>query len=816
MNYKYLIMILWPTTITVLAYLFQKKVVEIRSVEGKKRNIIWQCVIGILFGILACLSVKYGIKKSNEIICVCDSLILSCGLVFGGPSGIVAGVIAGVFRWLSVGIGTSVFTQIDSSVACILAGIYAFLTRKYMFENKMPSWAMGFFIGSTLEIIHFSLMFFTEMNYLKETLAVLDAIAKPTIILNGTVVALIILIITLLAGERLFYDKKHGAKITQTVQAWLLGTVMVALVCSSVFSFSLQALIADMDTTTVIENTITDVKKDIRDASDDNLLKLTAKIADEVMAVEEISDELLLELAAEYEVNEINKVNNKGIITNSTTAEYLDYDMNSGEQSAEFMCLVAGTSRQYVQELMPVSYDDMTFMKYAGVRTKDGGFVQVGYTKNRFHDDIKERIALYAVNRHIGSNGYVVITDNRFNYESYGVECDIKYLSNDSGPDIFGKMLTGVDEYSIVKGNILNRDVYCMYTTSEDYYIIGVYPLDEAYFTRNIAMYANGFTEIIIFAILFVLIYVLIRVIVVNNIFKINKSLSDITGGNLDTVVDVRSNEEFSLLSNDINSTVDTLKRYIAEAASRIDAELQYARDIQASALPHIEPNFVGRKNYELHACMYTAKEVGGDFYDFYYVDDKHLAITVADVSGKGIPAALFMMTSKTMLRNMIESGMSVEEAMTLANERLCDGNEANMFVTVWAGVIDLETGHMEYGNAGHNFPAIRKADGTFEFLKCRPSMVMAGMEGIKYRKNEYDLEDGDTLYLYTDGVVEATNNSDELFGDDRLIASLNKSCSTDMTVEELCLSVKEDVDEFVDEAPQFDDITMLAIKYQK
>ena len=269
------------------------------------------------------------------------------------------------------------------------------------------------------------------------------------------------------------------------------------------------------------------------------------------------------------------------------------------------------------------------------------------------------------------------------------------------------------------------------------------------------------------------------------------------------------------MLSNDINSTVDTLKRYIAEAASRIDAELQYAKDIQASALPHIEPNFVGKDEYELYACMFTAKEVGGDFHDFYYVDENHLAITMADVSGKGIPAALFMMTSKTMLRNMIESGIPIEEAMTSANARLCENNDANMFVTVWAAIIDLRTGHMEFGNAGHNHPVIRKKDGSYEFLKSRPGMVLAGMDGVRYRRNEYQLEKGDILYLYTDGVTEATNINNELFGDDRLIDSLNKSYNENITMEEVCASVKKDVDVFVDEAPQFDDITMLAYKFR-
>lgn len=801
--------ILLPAAFAAGIYVLNKK-----KIFDRFNKYVRQAMIGIVFGIMACILATHGSKSSGELIRLSDSAILCSGLIFGGPAGIISGVVCSVYSYFASFLHWSEFVRNGLVFGSIVAGLYAAFARRFMFENKMPSWIMGFFVGITMEVIHFNLLFSADVNVFRDILSVLNTTTIPTVASNGIAVSVSILIITLIAGERVFIRTKSKARISQTVQAWLLGTVFVALIFSSMFTFSLQAMIANMDTESIMSDTISDVKKDITDASDDNLLKITKNIAADIMSENMTDSQELVRLAKAYNVDEISRIGRDGIIYATTNAKYMNFDMRQGEQSAEFMCLIENLQREYVQSLMPLSYDSSIHMKYAGVRTNDGGFVQVGYSESRFYNDIKERIALSAVNRHIGSKGYVVITDKNFTYQSYRSDSDILYLSDLSGPSIFGELIEGEEEYKILKGNILNRDVFCMYTTAEGYNIIGVYPLDEAYFTRNIALYANCFTEIIIFTVLFAVIYILIRVIVVNNIYKINRSLAEITGGNLDTVVDVRNNEEFSLLSNDINTTVDTLKRYIAEAASRIDAELEYARDIQASALPHIEPNFVGKDEYELYACMFTAKEVGGDFYDFYYIDDNHLAITIADVSGKGIPAALFMMTSKTMIRNMIESGMPIDEAMTLANERLCENNDASMFVTVWAAVIDLKTGHMEFGNAGHNHPAIRKKDGNYEFLKSRPGMVLAGMESVHYRRNEYELEAGDVLFLYTDGVTEATNINNKLFGDERLLETLEETYRDNISMEKVCLSVKKSVDEFVDEAPQFDDITMLAFRF--
>ena len=347
-----------------------------------------------------------------------------------------------------------------------------------------------------------------------------------------------------------------------------------------------------------------------------------------------------------------------------------------------------------------------------------------------------------------------------------------------------------------------------MFDEKEGFKIVAVYPYSEAMVSRDVSIRVFTVLQIVIFGALFVLIYILVRKLVVKNIHKVNHSLSAITEGKLDTVVDVRSHVEFDSLSNDINATVDTLKRYIKEAEERIDAELAFAKAIQHAALPSVFPPYPGRKEFDIYATMCTAKEVGGDFYDFYFLDDDNLAFVMADVSGKGIPAAMFMMQSKTIIKSCAESGMSVEQVLTVANEKLCEGNDAGMFVTAWMGILNVKTGKVLYANAGHCLPLVKRADGTYEYLKTRTGLVLAGMEGIRYRKYEIDLEPGDSIYLYTDGVTEATDANNVLYGDDRLHAVLEKY--KDAAPQVICDEVKRDVDAFVGEAPQFDDITML------
>ena len=266
----------------------------------------------------------------------------------------------------------------------------------------------------------------------------------------------------------------------------------------------------------------------------------------------------------------------------------------------------------------------------------------------------------------------------------------------------------------------------------------------------------------------------------------------------------------FQYMVSELNEYIQNLSRVTAEK-ERIGAELDVARHIQASMLPCIFPAFPERHEFDIYASMTPAKEVGGDFYDFFLVDDDHLALVMADVSGKGVPAALFMMISKTLLKSAAQSGLSPKAVLEKVNDQLCENNEAEMFVTVWLGILEISTGKMKCANAGHEYPAIMRRGGSFELFKDKHGFVLAGMEGARYREYELALDAGDRLVVYTDGVPEATNASNTLYGTDRMLRALN--AAEGGSCRQLLEALHRDVDEFAGGADQFDDITMLCIE---
>ena len=265
-------------------------------------------------------------------------------------------------------------------------------------------------------------------------------------------------------------------------------------------------------------------------------------------------------------------------------------------------------------------------------------------------------------------------------------------------------------------------------------------------------------------------------------------------------------------MQKSIINYMDNLTRVTAEK-ERIGAELNVATQIQASMLPCIFPAFPDRDEMDIYATMTPAKEVGGDFYDFFMVDDRHMAIVMADVSGKGVPAALFMVIGKTLIKDHTQPGRDLGEVFTEVNNILCESNENGMFITAFEGVLDLVTGEFRYVNAGHEMPFICKAGGSFAAYKIRPGFVLAGFEDMNYKAGSMTLDVGDLIFQYTDGVTEATNVENQLYGMERLEQVLNRV--KDRTPSEILPEVKKDIDAFVGEAPQFDDITMLCVEYK-
>ena len=285
-----------------------------------------------------------------------------------------------------------------------------------------------------------------------------------------------------------------------------------------------------------------------------------------------------------------------------------------------------------------------------------------------------------------------------------------------------------------------------------------------------------------------------------------------------DKLSTIRTKDEIQMLSESlltmelsINDYIQSITEITAEK-ERIGAELDIATGIQASMLPRDFDLYDSLKEFDLFATMTPAKEVGGDFYDFFLTDATHMALVMADVSGKGVPAALFMAKAKTALKTRALMGGGPGDILYDVNGQMCEGNEAELFVTVWLAIIDITTGKGLAANAGHEHPALCHKDGSFELVKYRHGPAVATMEGIPFREHEFELLPGDTLFVYTDGVTEATDANNELFGEERLTDSLNKN--PEAMPEELLANVKAGIDEFVGKAPQFDDITMLGFKF--
>ena len=266
-----------------------------------------------------------------------------------------------------------------------------------------------------------------------------------------------------------------------------------------------------------------------------------------------------------------------------------------------------------------------------------------------------------------------------------------------------------------------------------------------------------------------------------------------------------------SKMEVDMTNYLDTLRKVTAER-ERVGAELNVAKQIQADMLPSIFPAFPNRHDFDIYATMTPAKEVGGDFYDFFLVDETHLAMVIADVSGKGVPAALFMVIAKTLIKNRTLAGGTPAQILADVNDQLCEGNIAQLFVTVWLGILDLSTGKGVAANAGHEHPAVCRKDGAFELVEYRHSPAVATMEGMRFREHEFELRPGDTLFVYTDGVPEATDATPALYGCERMLKVLNNE--RNHPLRGMLHAVKADIDAFIGEAPQFDDITMLALTF--
>ncbi|MCQ2387784.1 MAG: SpoIIE family protein phosphatase [Clostridia bacterium] len=675
-----------PIALSVALYFVKKT--EFFSNLSKRTS---QVIIGVLFGIVAILGTELGVPVGDEVVTATanarDAAPLCAGLLFGGLSGIIAGIIGGVYRFVATYWGAGAYSQIACTVSTIFAGFFGAALRKYMFDDKMPTWPFGLATAVVMEVFHMTVLFLTHLENAEESFKIVQICTLPMIICNAFAVTVSIILIAIFS-KSFKMEKLKYKRITQQIQVWLLIVVVVAYFATTMFVYALQTGTVRRTSENIIEISLIDVKAELDDDTD----------------IENI-----------------------------------------------------------------------------------------------------------ATNRHVGTSGFIIVADSNKKIvsvtEKYKTDLLNKKLSDIGFEDIDKKK-----QDTSFETTVLNEKCFYMFTKDGDYYIISALSHNEVYATRDSSVYINSYMEVLVFALLFFIIYDLIKRKVVNNIRSVNNSLAKIIDGDLNISVDVNSSEEFCSLSKDINTTVHTLKHYIDEASARIDSELAFAKSIQHSALPSVFPAYPNIKEFDINASMFTAKEVGGDFYDFYMYGENKLMFLIADVSGKGIPAAMFMMRAKTLLKSLSETGRSLEEVFSMANDQLCSGNEAGMFVTAFMCALDIKTGHIDYINAGHNPPFVYRKDKGFSKIDCKAGFILGGMENIKYKMQSIDLCEGDKIFLYTDGVTEAINKNNELFGEDRLVSLLNRN--SDVDDDRFLDSVKYSVDAFVNGAEQFDDITMLLLSF--
>ena len=652
-------------------------------------------LIGLIYGGCAVAANHIGIDYGSLVLNVRDIAPLAAGLFFSPLSGLIAGFIGGVERFLAAQLwDIGVFTKYACSISTCLAGVLAAILNRKVYQGKRPSVTHAFFIGAVMEVFHMYAVLFTNRNEMQFAYYVVETAAIPMILFTAVGMLLCSIVIMRLSKES--SDIGWGVpeeKIPVTVlfQRALLVVTIGLFVFNFIVSYNLQTRLM---TENVSENLVylVNEKAAVYTESGGNLEKLKSHLKEQVD-----SNEFYL-------------------LVDRQTKDCVNYWSSEGGSPVS---------------LAPEDYEKIE--GYAG--------------KGTFRRELK----------------------------TYGIDVFISAVS-----------------------------------LGDRYLLAVVQASDPVFSSRTSSMYESTLSDILMFAVLYRLVALLAERLVVKNLHRVNDSLRKITGGKLDETVWVHTSSEFTELSEDINKTVTALRGYIDEAEQRMKDELKMAAAIQDAALPK---NFaLPSKNIDLYALMTPAKQVGGDFYDFFYIGVDRLCLVIADVSGKGVPASLFMMRAKTAIKNYARSGNGAADLLEHVNNTLCEGNDAEMFVTVWIGILDLRTGRMQCANAGHEYPVIMRAGGDYELLKDKHGLVLAAMEDIPLKDYEIRLDPGDRLMVYTDGVPEAINEREEAYGTERLIRKLNrlKTVSQEMALEE----VLQDIRNFAGDAEQFDDITMLGISY--
>ena len=661
----------------------------------REKTTALKIAVGLFFGLCSVFSNHAGVDYGALILNVRDIGPMAAGLFFDPLSGILAGLIGSVERFIIgefFNIGS--FTRVACSLSTCLAGFVAAGLHRWAYKGERPPATHAFFLGAVIEVFHMYVVMITHRDDMVSAFYVVRLGSAPMIIFTAIGLTLCTLLVRIVDGEpRIRFRLRFGSEVSldTRIQVWFLAAFIMIFLVNYYLTQSVQKKMID----------------------------------------QEANNEL------------------KMIITQNR---------NAGEK--------IGNLEEYATVL--------------NNRTSN-------YTYLVFLAD---------------ENGKVIASD--YNGEPYTLTPrEYAILRENAGKPPFMAELDYMGGFRMlcITDTVLGDNLLTAMVLMEELYADATYQMQ---------IYEETFSDILLFSVLFVLVTLLFQSLVNDQLSSVVGSLRRITSGDLDETVNVRGSLEFDELSDDINRTVTALKGYIDAAEKRMEQELKLASAIQESALPRVFT--FNRTDLEIYALMDPARQVGGDFYDFFFIDIDRMAMVVADVSGKGIPAALFMMRSKTAIKNMARTGHSPAKLLQRVNEILCEGNDAEMFVTVWIGIINLRDGVMQCANAGHEYPVLMREGEKDELLTDKHGLVLGAMEDVRFREYEIRMNPGDRLFVYTDGVPEAINEAEEQYGTARLVEKLNEVRT--LPEEKVLRFIRDDIAGFTGKAEQFDDITMLGFTY--
>ena len=828
---KFILTILMPVAATLLFALLERYT-NFGRLSKPLRNLI----IGAVFAVSAVFATQWGLEGTDSVLNVRDVSPICASFAFGPVSGVISAVAGGAYRFLSaIWWNKGEFSATACSISTVMIGIAAAFIPKLLRFSRKPSLFFVTLFSVLAETAHMLLVFLTNMNNITTAYRAVSSCVLPMILLTTLTSAVSYALALIVSGNRrdLFVSRDRRG-ISDVMEHIVVLGMLVAYLFTSVFTFIMQTNSSVSRTESMLDSQLDSFMSQISDACYSGVYSDIARIT-------YFTGDGYMEPMTNMREESIEDLNGDGVTDEEDITELLSlYGSVSGFDEIDLISQDKTVIHSSNSEQIGKTYDNEAFYteleskgEYVETEVPDGGqyayagitlngnggllnkisYARFLYTEEKLREAVRQYIYGSPDTFRFGNAGAMLVLDRDENDESrFIVVKPLTVSYHEELPDsvtFFDPEKYEPDEFTEVEYN--GETQYMIYSEKYSMYFLAMLNKEVALLGGRISILIFMLMETVIFAVVSLIVYCGIRKFIIKNINKVNSGLGRICGGDLDVTIDVHATTEFTELSEDINLTVGTLKKYIEAEAKRIDDELALARTIQTNALPRVFPPFPGHRELDIFAKMIPAKEVGGDFYDFYFTGSNSLAFLIADVSGKGIPAALFMMTARTTLKNIAMQGKPLNEVFETANKQLCETNPSKMFITAWMGMLNIDTGELQYVNAGHNPPLIFRS-GKYEYLKGRTGFVLAAMKKSRYESRSLTLSAGDRVMLYTDGVTEAKNKEGAFYGEERLQALLNGAGLS--TPKDICDSVVANVDGFASGCEQADDITVLSLCY--